>query len=119
MLLVEDDADTREVLADLLSEHFDVVQARDGMQALELIHEQAPDVIVTDESLPRLTGTELAKTLRSEGITTPILLVSGYRSGLDTSCCNAVMPKPIEVDELIRQTERLLAAQQGGAHAGA
>src|SRR4051794_5026048 len=117
MLLVEDDFDTREVLADLLAEHFDIVQSGDGREALELIHEHAPDIVVTDESLPGLTGTQLAKTLRSEGNDTPILLVSGYRSGLDTSCCNAVLPKPIEVDELIRQAELLLAAQQREAHA--
>jgi len=117
ILLVEDDADTREILADLLADTFEVIQAEDGRRALERVHQASPDIIVTDESLPELTGTQLAKTLRDEGNTVPILLVSGYRSGLDTSCCNAVLSKPIEVDDLIREVLRLLAGAGSEEHA--
>jgi CheY-like chemotaxis protein len=117
ILLVEDDSDTREVLAELLSDVFNVTTAPDGLTALTCAQEGAIDVIVTDESLPGLTGTELAKTLREQGSRIPILLVSGYRSGLDTSGISEILPKPIEVAALIDAVTRLLAGDSSEAHA--
>jgi DNA-binding response OmpR family regulator len=117
MLLVEDDDDTRDILAELLSEDFDVVAASNGLEALDLARESSLDLIVTDETLPGLTGTGLARTLKAEGHRTPILLVSGFRHGLDTSVVEGVLSKPVSLEGLVSEARRLLAGVEATAHA--
>ena len=56
VLLVEDDPDAREVLAELLSVDFDVNTAADGTAGLNAFTEQRPDIVVTDETLPGMAG---------------------------------------------------------------
>ena len=118
ILIVDDERDVVDLLVyNLQKAGYKTLTAFDGREALEKAHQEAPHVIVTDESLPLLTGTQLAKTLKSEGSTIPILLVTGYRSGLDTSCCNAVLGKPIEVDELVKTVFLVLAGPATEEHA--
>ena len=52
VLLVEDDGDSRELLAELLEMDFDVITASDGLSGLRAFEKDHPDVVVTDESLP-------------------------------------------------------------------
>jgi DNA-binding response OmpR family regulator len=111
VLLVEDDEDTRLLLAELLEEQFDVSTAPDGTAALELLDERTPDTVVTDESLPGIPGTKLAETVKRRWPNVRVVLVSGY-SGLDhTSACDLVLKKPVDVDVLSKALEALSAAR--------
>lgn len=68
VMIVEDDKCIRAVLSDGLSGNFDTVKAADGQAALDLLAElpQLPDVIMTDVSMPRVDGFELAQRVRND-----------------------------------------------------
>lgn len=113
ILLVEDERMLAEILSDTLGErHFEVQTAFDGAEALERLHGEAFDVIVTDVMMPRMDGFTLSKRLRGEGITTPILfltarsatedVVKGFEMG-----GNDFLRKPFAIDELIVRVRAL------------
>lgn len=79
VLLVEDEAPLRGVLRDLLErEGYTVIEAADGVQALDGIDRSAPDLIVLDLNLPRLDGFGVLKHLRSRAATSalPVLVLT-------------------------------------------
>ena len=79
ILLAEDNNDTREMLTMLLrSQLYEVTEAIDGIDALEKIFKQLPDLIITDLMMPRMDGLDLIKRLRQEKATStlPILLLT-------------------------------------------
>ena len=80
VLVVEDEGAQREVLHyNLEAEGFDVVMADNGEDALLLVAEEQPDLIVLDWMLPRVSGIEVCRRLQAEG-TAPnvrIVLITG------------------------------------------
>jgi CheY-like chemotaxis protein len=64
ILLVDDEPELRELYTDVLEVMgYEVFQARDGLEALEMARELQPDLIVTDWMMPRLDGVELCQRL--------------------------------------------------------
>lgn len=107
VLLVEDDGDSRELLAELLEFEFDVVTATDGLAGLSAFESELPDVVVTDESLPGLHGTELARRVKARAPRTRVILVSGYTQVDGAEHCDLVLRKPIDVERLSKSVSRL------------
>lgn len=107
VLLVEDDGDSRELLAELLEFEFDVVTATDGLAGLKAFESEWPDVVVTDESLPGLNGTELARRVKARAPRTRVILVSGYTEVDGAEHCDLVLRKPIDVERLSRSVGQL------------
>ena len=82
MLLVEDEEPLRRVLRDLLErEGFTVVEAADGVQALDEVDRSAPDVLVLDLNLPRLDGYGVLSHLRARPSTARGCRRRAFRSG--------------------------------------
>ncbi|MCE9667926.1 response regulator [Myxococcus stipitatus] len=118
VLLVEDDGDSRELLAELLEFDFDVVTAEDGLAGFQAFERACPDVVVTDESLPGMSGTELARKVKQAAPRTRIILVSGYTEVAGAEHCDLMLRKPLDVERLNGEVGRLGAqARQwpGGA----
>src|SRR5918994_2220191 len=66
VLLAEDDPDTRVLLSLVLAEQgYDVAAARDGVEALALAEQDVPDLIVMDQMMPRMTGTDCLTMMRA------------------------------------------------------
>ncbi len=64
ILLVDDETELRELYTDVLEVMgYEVLQAHDGLEALEMAHQLQPDLIVTDWMMPRLDGVELCECL--------------------------------------------------------
>ncbi len=79
VLLVEDEAPLRRVLGDLLGrEGFHVVEACDGIEALELVDRSAPDLVVLDLTLPHLDGYAVLSRLRTrrDSCDTPVVVLT-------------------------------------------
>jgi CheY-like chemotaxis protein len=79
IMLVDADAGLRARLRALLELHYDVIEAKDGMEAVEMTSGiQPPAMIVSDTAMPRLDGFTLAKILRSNPVMrrVPIMFVS-------------------------------------------
>ncbi len=107
VLLVEDHADTRQMYAEFLGIDFDVVTAADGEDALKIMRVRAPDVLVTDLSLPGMDGFELISKVRSDATlhAIPIICLSGYggyehEERARAAGSDRILQKPCMPDEL-------------------
>lgn len=113
ILVVEDDRNMRLLTSARLSDTYTVETACDGIEALELIHRGGIDLIVADIMMPRMDGYTLLQTIRSEGYSTPYLLLTaketlsdkqlGFSLGTDD-----YMTKPFSSDELLWRIAALL-----------
>lgn len=116
VLVVEDEPSQREVLAyNLEAEGFSVIRAEDGDEALLLVDEQAPDVIVLDWMLPGVSGIEVCRRLKSRSETreVPIIMLSARSEevdrvrGLETGADDYVV-KPYSLVELMARVRTQL-----------
>jgi pilus assembly protein CpaE len=116
ILVVDDEPQVRKLLgASLTKAGFIVGLAADGVQALELVREALPDLVITDVSMPNMNGLELSRRLRASHKTSgvPILMLSaakqeqdvlaGYAEGADD-----YLGKPVELTILRAKIDRLL-----------
>jgi DNA-binding NarL/FixJ family response regulator len=108
ILVVDDDLGTRLSISDYLElSGYSVITAIDGQEALAMIQEYHPDLMVTDIVMPRINGYELVRRVRQipEFRLLPVILLTartrtqekilGYESG-----CDLYLPKPFELEEL-------------------
>ncbi len=109
VLLVEDEPAQREVLAyNLEAEGFDVIQADNGEDALLLVEEDAPDMIILDWMMPKVSGIEVCRRLkiRPETRSIPVIMLSARAEevdrvrGLETGADDYVI-KPYSMVELM------------------
>jgi DNA-binding NtrC family response regulator len=77
ILIVDDEDVVRDVLYDLFSEEHMCHAAATAEQALAFLNEQSYDVVLTDISMPGLSGLELLGRLRQEQPDTPVIVVTG------------------------------------------
>jgi CheY-like chemotaxis protein len=79
VLVVDDESRVREYMKTILqSAGMQVLEAGDGVEALEVfrVSKQRIDLVIADIRMPRMTGTDLANSIRSDDPTTPVILVS-------------------------------------------
>jgi signal transduction histidine kinase/DNA-binding response OmpR family regulator/ligand-binding sensor domain-containing protein len=119
VLIAEDNDDFRAYLLEILRPYYRLVQASDGLEALDVLNQQEVDLVVSDVMMPRMDGFELLKAVRSQpqqwGL--PFILLTarseqadqlyGLRLGVDT-----YLSKPFEENELIARIHNLLSNQQ-------
>ena len=114
--MVEDEPAQREVLSyNLSSEGFDVVTAADGDEAILLIQEEAPDIIVLDWMLPGISGIEICRRVKTRAETRgiPVIMLSARAEevdrvrGLETGADDYVV-KPYSVLELMARVRNQL-----------
>jgi len=115
VLVVEDVEDNRELLVQYFRDVYDVYEARDGRECIELAEKVRPDLILMDLSLPVLDGWQAASALKADarlkGI--PIIAVTAHAMvGDDTKAlsagCDAYISKPIDFVELEKVMKNLL-----------
>ncbi len=118
ILVVEDEpAILRGLVDNLKFESYDVLTATDGETGYRLVHEGKPDLVVLDLMLPKLSGYELCRKVRGEGIATPILMLTARGEegdrvlGLDLGADDYVT-KPFSVRELLARIRALLRRAQ-------
>lgn len=74
ILVVDDQDDIRLIMRTLLeAEGWRVDEAASGEEGLERVREEPPDIVVTDNQMPGLSGIEMARRLRGDGFTRPII----------------------------------------------
>ncbi|MBC7785894.1 MAG: Hpt domain-containing protein [Methylophilaceae bacterium] len=116
VMVVDDSLTMRKVLGRLLErEGFDVIIAKDGMDALQLLQDVTPDIILTDIEMPRMDGFGLVRNIRDDIRTknTPVVMISSrtaekHRSVATELGVNAFFGKPVPDDELVAKINELL-----------
>ncbi len=118
ILIVEDDRELSQLFEHVLIKHgYSVKTAYNGRIALEAIADEYFDLIICDIMMPVLNGYELVSSLRDDGNTTPVLMITakdafddmrlGFLSGTDD-----FMVKPINVNEMVLRVGALLRRAQ-------
>ena len=114
ILVVEDEIQLANTLKRILDfENYDVDIAYDGLQALEHVYDTEYDVIILDVMMPKMDGFQVAKTLREQGYSTPILMLTAKAeiddrvSGLDSGA-DDYLTKPFQVKELLARVRALI-----------
>ncbi|MDZ7771336.1 MAG: response regulator [Balneolaceae bacterium] len=127
ILVVEDDTDFRDYLASILSGSYQIRLAAEGHEALQLLEEWRPDLVISDVMMPGMGGVEFVDRLRDmhDLRTLPVLFLSAknheadIREGL-SSGADVYLTKPIQSRMLLSQVrailrrERVLRKQEAG-----
>ncbi|MBW0011630.1 SpoIIE family protein phosphatase [Mycobacterium sp.] len=108
VLVVEDNADMRAFISDVLAPYWRVVEAADGLAGLALAREHLPELVLTDVMMPQMDGFQLLSALRSDPRTaaTPVLFLSARAGeeaavgGLDAGA-DDYLAKPFSTVELL------------------
>ena len=112
VLVADDDSSCLAICAEAFEKSgFVVYVAHDGVRALRLAAERRPDVVLTDLYLPVMDGTELIRRLRSGGIDTPVVVMSGSSDGQVLAFRHhaaGFLAKPFLASTAIETVERVL-----------
>jgi DNA-binding NtrC family response regulator len=113
ILLIDDEARVRTSLKMVLEPSYDILQAADAQEGLDLFRKDAPDLVLLDVILPGTDGLAVLQTLRSENKMTPVIMLTGTKSvktAVDAMKLGAAdyLSKPFEVDELRILVDRAL-----------
>ncbi|MFY9558440.1 MAG: response regulator [Blastocatellia bacterium] len=117
VLLVEDFEDSRLGLLKLLEiEGFEVLEATDGAQAIDMAINSKPDLILMDLSLPIIDGLSATKTIREhvELDAVPIIALSAHelidiQKELQAAGCAGFISKPVDFPALLAEMSKLLS----------
>ena len=120
VLVVDDEERNRRLLNDILAvEGYDVVEAADGQEALDIVRDRAPDVILLDVMMPKIDGYEVCRTLKQAPETSPVPvlmvtalhdredLLQGIRAGADD-----FLSKPVDGREIQLRVRNAVRTRQ-------
>jgi PAS domain S-box-containing protein len=116
ILVVEDNSDMREYVRGILGRHHRVVTAANGLEGLERINAEIPDLIISDIMMPKMTGEQMVQELRRNKAfdNIPVIILtaksdSALRVRLLESQVQSYLEKPFLAEELFARVEGLLA----------
>ena len=118
ILIAEDDRELAELFCHVLTKNGYAVKGVDnGKEALEAVHSDYYDLIISDIMMPVMDGYEFVRSVREDGINTPVLMITakdafddmraGFVSGTDD-----YMVKPININEMVLRVGALLRRAQ-------
>ena len=112
VLVVDDDAVVAELIALMFEEEgVHALIAGDGLEALTIAHEERPQLVLTDVTMPGMDGVELCRQLRRDpGTSAMVVLLMSAAVDTDPSGCGAdgVIRKPFDIEDLVETVHRHL-----------
>ncbi len=116
VLVVEDNELNMKLFHDLLEAHgYNILQTKDGMEAMRLAREHHPDLILMDIQLPEVSGLEVTKWLKEDETLKSIPVVAitafamkGDEEKIRKGGCEGYIAKPISVTNFLETVERLV-----------
>nr|WP_243733057.1 Hpt domain-containing protein [Luteimonas yindakuii] len=123
VMVVDDSVTMRKVTGRVLERHnFEVVTAKDGVDALERLDERVPDLMLLDIEMPRMDGYELATQMKADGRlrSVPIVMITSrtgdkHRQRAFEIGVERYLGKPYQENELMRNVYELLGMERAGA----
>jgi len=118
ILVVDDEPAQRELVGGFLRKHgFDVVEAGGGREAVARFKQEAFDLVLTDQRMPDLSGTEVLEAVRSTSPETAVVIITAY--GTIETAVSAVkagaadyLTKPLNLDDLLHRVHRVRERQR-------
>ena len=114
IMIAEDDANQRKLMTTVLEQYgYNVIQATDGLDALDQLDKKHVDLIILDVMMPRMDGFEFTEALRQSGCNLPILMVTAKQSPVDKRKgfiigTDDYMTKPVDEEEMVLRVGALL-----------
>ena len=114
LLIVDDGPENRELLKLVLSDTgLRVSEAENGSVAVEMARAHPYDVILMDMQMPVMDGYSATRTLRTEGVKTPIIALTanamkGSEKAVMDAGCSGFLTKPVNIDQLLQALAKLL-----------
>src|ERR1043165_9717471 len=116
VLLVDDYPDAREMYTEYLEfSGFEVVEAENGMEALQRAVDATPDIILVDLSLPVMDGWEATRRLKAQkgAASIPVVALTGHAlagisEGAKRAGCDAFVTKPCLPEDLVKEIRKVL-----------
>jgi len=113
ILVVDDEPDSSDILAQCLGSQYDIHVAHDGLEGLEQAATCQPDLIISDVSMPRLGGLEMVRLIRARhGLRSQVIFLSGHGAPMDIIAGIAAgarhyLTKPVDLQDLKRRVARV------------
>lgn len=119
VLVVEDNELNMRLFCDLLDAFgYEAHKCRDGVKAIEIAREEAPDLIIMDIQLPEVSGLDITRWLKDdpELAHIPVLAVTAFAMRADEqrvreAGCEGYLSKPIQMTSFLRTVEELVGGQ--------
>lgn len=114
ILLVDDEIILTKVYSSMLQERgYTVTAVNNPLDALEVLFEESFDILITDKTMPRMSGLQLAKKVHEQQPELPILLVTGFEEAITEETLQqygikAIIPKPFSGDTIIKMINSVL-----------
>ncbi len=116
VLIVEDNELNMKLFDDLLSAHgYEIVKTQDGRDAVDLVKQHMPDLIIMDIQLPEISGIEVTKEIKSNDnlkhipvIAVTAFAMKGDEEKIKASGCEDYIAKPISVSNFIKVVKKYL-----------
>lgn len=116
VILVEDDPDALELMSLGIEEDYEVILARNGLEAIERAARWKPDIFVIDGMLPKMTGYQMVSMLKKNASfsNAPIIFISGKTTLRDRQYVNKLgvrtfLAKPFEIEVLVEEIRKIEA----------
>lgn len=115
ILVVDDNADLLNYMREILEDQYEVLMARDGREAWEIVRQDLPDIVVSDVMMPHMNGLELTQQIKADQRTChiPVVLLTAKISienklqGLEAGA-DSYIPKPFNEKHLMIRVRKLL-----------
>lgn len=117
VMIVEDNELNMKLFHDLLeSRGYDIIETRDGMEALKMARSERPDLILMDIQLPEVSGLEVTKWIKEDDdlkhipiIAVTAFAMKGDEEKIREGGCEAYIAKPISVSSFLATVEQFLS----------
>ena len=120
VLVVEDEPELRSVVTLILdTEGYQVEEAANGAEALQVLEQTQPACVLLDMRMPVLDGWGFARELEARHLHVPVVVMTAAqdaRRWCDEIGAVACLPKPFDVDDLLNTVERVCTDTDAGAH---
>jgi PAS domain S-box-containing protein len=120
-LVVDDESDVADVLADLLArDGHTVVVCTDGEEALARVRQESFDLVITDLGMPKLSGWEVARTVKQRRPGTPVAMITGWGDRIDPGEAllrgvEFIVSKPFKRDDLREMVAAAAMRREAGS----